>query len=259
MISDFFFLKQCFCSLKFLSHICDAEPASELCTLGDLEFLLFKVWTFWKRHKIWKNLPLKIWCYWVTSNGRFFRILCPSQNIQTVITKSLNFLVLKVERQYWNRYKLFLFLSANVIPKYYYTVESRFKKARFEKERLLLQPIFLHKLFDLTEPRRALQPKGTQWFPRIGLFEVQAINLGPCRRPLEFLTSLQHCKHLSKIPNSQIIKVEKWKILSHFRPKDFSVISHEHKDKNEKWKLLCLNLPVWFRKWMMWEMMVWQC
>ena len=41
----------------------------------------------------------------------------------------------------------------------------------------------------LTTPRRALQPKGTQWFPRIGLFVVQAISLGPCRRPIEFLTS----------------------------------------------------------------------
>ena len=27
-----------------------------------------------------------------------------------------------------------------------------------------------------TEPIRALQPKGTQWFPRIGLFVVQAIS-----------------------------------------------------------------------------------
>ena len=31
----------------------------------------------------------------------------------------------------------------------------------------------------LTEPRRALQPKGTQWFLRIELFLVQAISLGP--------------------------------------------------------------------------------
>ena len=29
----------------------------------------------------------------------------------------------------------------------------------------------------LTEPRRALQPKGTQWFPQIGLFVVQAKDL----------------------------------------------------------------------------------
>ena len=41
----------------------------------------------------------------------------------------------------------------------------------------------------LTEPRSALQPKSTQRFPRIGLFLVQAISLGPCRRPIEFLTS----------------------------------------------------------------------
>ena len=38
---------------------------------------------------------------------------------------------------------------------------------------------------------------------------VQAINLGPCRRPNEFLTSLHPCGCLSKIPNSQIHKVKK--------------------------------------------------
>ena len=48
-----------------------------------------------------------------------------------------------------------------------------------------------HYRVDLTEPRRALQPKGTQWFPRI----------------------------------------EKWKKLSRFRQKDFFVISHEDKDR----------------------------
>ena len=41
----------------------------------------------------------------------------------------------------------------------------------------------------LTEPRWPLQPKGTQWFLRIGLFVVRAISLGPCRRPIEYLTS----------------------------------------------------------------------
>ena len=44
---------------------------------------------------------------------------------------------------------------------------------------------------------------------------VQVISLGPCRRPIEFLTSWYPCGHLSKIPNSQI--------------KDFFVISHGHK------------------------------
>ena len=83
----------------------------------------------------------------------------------------------------------------------------------------------------LTEPRRALQPKGTQWFPWIGLFVVHAISLGPCRRPIEFLTSSHPCGCLSKIPNGQIHKVEKWKFLSHFRLKDFFVISHEDKDR----------------------------
>ena len=83
----------------------------------------------------------------------------------------------------------------------------------------------------LTEPRRALQLKGTLWFPRIRLFVVHAISLGPCRRPIEFLISLHPCGHLSKIPNSQIHKVKKWKILSNFRRKDFFVISHGHKDR----------------------------
>ena len=67
----------------------------------------------------------------------------------------------------------------------------------------------------------------TQWFHRIGLFVVQAISLGPCRRPVEFLTSLHHCGRLSKIPNFQIHKVEKQKNLSPFRRKDFFVIYHE--------------------------------
>ena len=51
--------------------------------------------------------------------------------------------------------------------------------------------------------------KGTQSFPRIGLFVVQAISLGLCRRPIEFLTSSHPCRRLSKIPNSQIHKVKK--------------------------------------------------
>ena len=31
-------------------------------------FIFNKVWIFWEGHKIWKNLPLKIWRYSVTSN-----------------------------------------------------------------------------------------------------------------------------------------------------------------------------------------------
>ena len=88
-----------------------------------------------------------------------------------------------------------------------------------------------HKTFELTEPRWAIQPQGTQWFSRIGLFVVQAIILGPYRRPIEFLTSWHPCGRLSKIPNSQIHKVKKWKILSNFRRKDFFVISHGHKGR----------------------------
>ena len=83
----------------------------------------------------------------------------------------------------------------------------------------------------LTEPSRALQPKCTHWFPQIGLFVIPVISLGPCRGPIEFLTSSHPCRHLSKIPNSQIHKVKKWKFLSHFRRKDFFVILHEHRDR----------------------------
>ena len=32
---------------------------------------LFKVQIFWEGHKIWKNLPLKIWRYWVASNSNW--------------------------------------------------------------------------------------------------------------------------------------------------------------------------------------------
>ena len=84
----------------------------------------------------------------------------------------------------------------------------------------------------LTEPKRTLQRRSAQqWFPRIGLFAIQAISLGSCWRPIKFLTSSHPCGHLSIIPNSQIHNVEKWTFLSHFRKKDFFVISHEHKDR----------------------------
>ena len=33
-----------------------------------INLILSKVRIFWEDHKIWKNLPLKIWCYWVVSN-----------------------------------------------------------------------------------------------------------------------------------------------------------------------------------------------
>ena len=45
-----------------------------------------KVRIFWEGHKIWKNLPLKIYRYWVVSNFEwkiFFQISWPSQNVQT--------------------------------------------------------------------------------------------------------------------------------------------------------------------------------
>ena len=68
------------------------------------------------------------------------------------------------------------------------------------------------KYFLLTEPRWALQPQSTQWFPWIGLFVVQAISLGPCRRPIEFLTSSNPCGRLSKFPNCQTKVGHFWKI-----------------------------------------------
>ena len=52
----------------------------------------------------------------------------------------------------------------------------------------------------LTEPRWPLQPRGTQWFLRIGLFVVRAISLGPCRRPIEFLTT-SHLALLAFVKN----------------------------------------------------------
>ena len=53
----------------------------------------------------------------------------------------------------------------------------------------------LYLLTYLTEPSRALQPKSTQGFPRIGLFVVQAISLGGCR-PIDFLTLSQFFKFI---------------------------------------------------------------
>ena len=58
--------------------------------------------------------------------------------------------------------------------------------------------------FYLTEPRWAIQPKGTQWFSRIGLFVVQAIILGPCRRPIEFWP---HDTPAGVYQKSQIVKI----------------------------------------------------
>jgi hypothetical protein len=42
-------------------------------------YSLIKVWTFWEGHKIWKNLPLKIWRNWVTQieSGRFLKNFVP--------------------------------------------------------------------------------------------------------------------------------------------------------------------------------------
>ena len=52
--------------------------------IGSMEF---KVWIFWEGHKVWKNLPLKIWRFWVVSNFKWkiFSNLWPSENIQTLL------------------------------------------------------------------------------------------------------------------------------------------------------------------------------
>ena len=69
----------------------------------------------------------------------------------------------------------------------------------------------------------------------IRLFVVQAISLGPCRRPIEFLTSSHPFGYLSKIPNFHFHKVEKWKFRSPFQRRVLFVISHEHKNNFLKW------------------------
>ena len=117
----------------------------------------------------------------------------------------------------------------------------------------------------LTEPRKALQPKSTQWFPRIILFVVQAISLGPCKRPIEFLTSSHPCCRFSKIPNFQIHKIEKCILLSNFWQRDFLVISYAHKDSfwsdlakqnlrhmfraAQNWSVYLKKSKFWSQKW----------
>ena len=39
--------------------------------VGQKETGFLKVRIFWEGHKIWKNLPLKIWHYWVASNFKW--------------------------------------------------------------------------------------------------------------------------------------------------------------------------------------------
>ena len=59
----------------------------------------------------------------------------------------------------------------------------------------------------------------------MGLYVVHVIT-HQSRRPNDFLTSMR----LTKIPNFQIHKFEKRKILSLFQHRVFSVIFHEHKE-----------------------------
>ena len=59
-------------------------------------WLKLKVWTFWEAHKIWKNLPHGLdvlnRCTSHSSWGRFFEILCASQNVRTLLKVSIFFL-----------------------------------------------------------------------------------------------------------------------------------------------------------------------
>ena len=50
---------------------CPLSPETQPRPVGRGSKLVGKVWTFWEEHKIWKNLPLKIWHYWVTSNFKW--------------------------------------------------------------------------------------------------------------------------------------------------------------------------------------------
>ena len=59
------------------------DSPTTTCWLNNIFFLEFKVKIFWEGHKIWKNLPLRIWRYSV----RFCQILWPSQNIR-ILPKS---------------------------------------------------------------------------------------------------------------------------------------------------------------------------
>ena len=83
-------------------------------------------------------------------------------------------------------------IETNNSPVHQFTNLECCKKAREPFETLFNGVLFLIYyltkhfqpcLFILTEPRWALQPQGSQWFPRIGLFVVQA-------RPIEFFDSL---------------------------------------------------------------------
>ena len=71
-----------------------------------------KVRIFWEGHKIWKNLPHKIWRYWIASNIEwkiFFQILWPSQNIRTLRVKIYVF-ILKIAEDYQFQVQLIMFL-----------------------------------------------------------------------------------------------------------------------------------------------------
>ena len=99
-----------------------------------------------------------------------------------------------------------------VLPKKYQTSNVQIRKlTRFVLEEVILNLNAYQEITqfetNLTEPSRALQ--NTQWFPRIGLFVVQAIILGPFRRNIEFLNSFHPYQHLSKSKIFKFIRSKK--------------------------------------------------
>ena len=67
-------------SETFISTICSLDSnirfikppkAQQLCWFPTVEASLDKVRIFWEGQKIWKNLPRKIWRYWVASNFKW--------------------------------------------------------------------------------------------------------------------------------------------------------------------------------------------
>ena len=79
-------------------------------TLFILCHVISKVQIFWECHTIWKNLPLRIWRYSVTSNLKLkiFSNLWHSQNIRTLI----GYHFLAFWRQYYNYIKFIYFEKA---------------------------------------------------------------------------------------------------------------------------------------------------
>ena len=60
------------CVLVYFSWLMDHYFQSkwQLCSSRTILSFVFKVWTFWKGHKIWNNLPPYLWRYLVVSKKR---------------------------------------------------------------------------------------------------------------------------------------------------------------------------------------------